>query len=91
MRSKAKTPSPNLKPMIEMDVYPRETVAGGKPILCQCGGKLMTEEGEAGHLWDRRNNYRVRCLWCPMSTRWFSTEHDAVRELLGGMEIRRSR
>jgi len=77
-RSKAVKPS---------EIYPKPSFDG--TLLCQCGGVLMTERTEHGHLWDRHWVYRVRCPWCPMSTRWMCSEYDALLELFEGMEKRR--
>ena len=66
--------------------YPRPT----GHVLCQCGGELITETTTHGHMADEHDVYRVRCRWCPMSTRWMCTEYDCLQELYGGMECRRT-
>lgn len=66
-------------------------IPGEEVWLCQCGGKLTAEQDEHGNLADAHDVYRIRCSWCPMSTRWMTSLTDCLDELFGGMEKRRQR
>ena len=60
----------------------------GYPVLCQCGGNLVTESTTAGHLAGRHDVYRVHCTWCPLSSRWLSHEADCLEEISSGMKLK---
>jgi hypothetical protein len=73
------------RPKAEDKEYPRST----GPILCHCGGRLVTERTTQGQLADEHDVFRVHCSWCPMSSRWLNYESDCLEEIIHGADLRR--